>query len=144
MALYATVRDSGGAAVAQFQWNNAGGKVNETNTYPLNNDPGNISVVDFELDTFGTITIEGYADDDQDWPNAGSNENSLGSAGATFDPRVPATLGSVMIGPTQTDNGNTGYLIDADIAVVAPTTAADVRLKFENLVLFEEIGRAHV
>ena len=80
MAMYATVRDSGGNTVGQFQWNNGGNKVNETNTYPLNNDPGNISTIDFELDTFGTITVEGFADDDQDWPNAGSNENSLGSA----------------------------------------------------------------
>src|SRR5712692_330200 len=103
MAMYATIRDSGGTTVAQFRWNNRGNKVNETNTYPLNNDPDNISVVDFELDTFATITVEGYADDDQDWPSSGSNENALGTASATFDPRVPATLGSLIIGPTQTD-----------------------------------------
>jgi hypothetical protein len=146
MAMYATIRDSGGATVAQFKWNNRGNTVNETNTYPLNNDPGNISAVDFELNTFGTITIEAYADDDQDWPTAGSNENSLGSANASFDPRVPATLGSLIIGPTQTDNGNTGYLVNAEVAVVGDQTAADVRLKFENLVLYEdeESGDTHM
>src|SRR6266567_190850 len=148
MAMYANVQDSGGTRVAQFKWNNGGNKVNETNTYPLNNDPGNLSTIDFELDTFGTLTIEAYAKDDLDWPSARSSEheNVLGSASATFDPRVPATLGSLMIGPTKTDNGNTGYLVVADVAVVAPTTAANVRLKFENLVLYEdeESGDTHM
>lgn len=146
MAMYATVKDSGGTTVAQFKWNNGNNTVNETNTYPLNKDPNNISTIDFELDTFATLTVEAYADDDQDWPTAGSNENSLGSASTTFDPRVPATLGSLMIGPTTTDNGNTGYLVMANVAVVAPTTAADVRLKFENLVLYEdeESGDTHM
>lgn len=146
MALYATVRDSGGNTIGQFQWNNGNNKVNETNTYPLNNDPGNISTIDFELDTFATLTVEAYADDDQDWPTAGSNENSLGSASITFDPRVPATLGSIIIGPTTTDNGNTGYLVNAGIAVVAAQTAADVRIKFENLILYEdeESGDTHM
>ena len=146
MAMYATVRDSSGNTIGNFQWNNGNNEVNETNTYPLNNDPGNISSIDFELDTFGTITVEAYADDDQDWPTAGSNENSLGSASVTFDPRVPATLGSVIIGPTKTDNGNTGYLVNVGIAVVASETAADVRIKFENLILYEdeESGDTHM
>jgi hypothetical protein len=138
MALYATVKDSGGATIGQFQWNNAGNQVDEVNTYPLNNDPGNLSVIDFELNTFATLTIEAFARDGAAWPNAGDNENSLGSANVVFDPRVPATLGSLMIGPTQTDSGNTGYLIVADVAVVAETSAADVRLKFENLVLYQD------
>jgi hypothetical protein len=138
MALYATVKDAGGTTIGQFQWNNAGNKVDEVNTYPLNNDPGNLSVIDFELNTFATLTIEAFAKDGAAWPNAGDNENSLGSANVVFDPRVPATLGSLMIGPTQTDSGNTGYLIVADVAVVAETSAADVRLKFENLVLYQD------
>jgi hypothetical protein len=146
MAMYATVRDSGGSTVGQFKWNNAGNKVDETNTYPLNDDGGNISTIDVDLSSFATLTVEGFADDDQDWPSAGSNENALGSATVTFDPRVPATLGSLVIGPTNTDNGNTGYLVDADIRVVAPENAANVRLKFENLVLFEdeESGDTHM
>jgi hypothetical protein len=146
MAMYATVRDSAGATVAQFRWNNRGSKVNETNVYPLNDDPSNLSVLDVELDTFATIAVEGYADDDQDWPTAGSNENSLGSAAVTIDPRVPPTLGSVMIGPTTTDNGNTGYFVMTDISVIGPASAADVRLKFEDLVLYEdeEAGDTHM
>ncbi len=138
MALYATVKDSGGSTIGKFQWNNAGNQVDEVNTYPLNNDPGNLSVIDFELNTFATLEIVAFAKDGSAWPNAGDNENSLGSANVVFDPRVPATLGSLMIGPTQTDSGNTGYLIVADVAVVAETSAADVRLKFENLVLYQD------
>jgi hypothetical protein len=51
-----------------------------------------------------------------------------------------------MVGPTKTDNSNSGYLIVVDVAVVAPTTAADDRLKFENLVLYEdeESGDTHM
>jgi len=51
-----------------------------------------------------------------------------------------------MVGPTKTDNGNSGYLIVVDVAVVAPTTAADVRLTFENLMLYEdeESGNTHM
>jgi len=138
MALYATVKDSGGSTIGKFQWNNAGNQVDEVNTYPLNNDPGNLSVIDFELNTFATLEIVAFAKDGSAWTNAGNNENSLGSANVVFDPRVPATLGSLMIGPTQTDSGNTGYLIVADVAVVAETSAADVRLKFENLVLYQD------
>jgi hypothetical protein len=75
--------------VAQFKWNTGNHPVNETNTYPLNNDPSNLSTLDFELDTYGTLTLEAYTDDDQGWPTASSNEHSLGSATATFDPWVP-------------------------------------------------------
>ena len=138
MALYATVKDSGGNTVGQFQWNNAGNQVDEVTTFPLNNDPNNLSVIDFELNTFATLSIEAFAKDGSPWPTAGDNENALGSASVVFDPRVPATIGSLMIGPTQTDSGNTGYLIVADIAVVGEASAANVRLKFENLVLYED------
>src|SRR6266852_2847182 len=115
MAMYATIRDSGGTTMAQFRWNNRGNKVNETNTYPLNNDPDNISVVDFELDTFATITVEGYADDDQDWPSSGSNENALGTALIVVDPSDPSSAGQRQLGPTITDNGNTGYVVNASL-----------------------------
>lgn len=146
MALYVTVRDSNGTDIADFKWNNGNNKVNETNIYPLNNDPGNISTLDFPLNTFATIHVEAYADDDQDWPTAGSNENSLGGADIVFDPRVPATLGSLIVGPTKTDNGNTGYMVNVDAAVVADQTAASVRIKFENLILYEdeESGDTHM
>jgi hypothetical protein len=50
-------------------------------------------------------------------------------------------LGSFMVGPTKTDNGNSGYLIVVDVTVVAPPTAADVRLTFENFMLYEDEER---
>src|SRR5882724_3962735 len=92
MAMYAAVRDNVGGVVATFRWNNGGGKVNETNTYSLDNDPSNPNVVDVELPGVSTISIEGYADDDQDWPTSGSNENALGNASVTFDSRLTSTM----------------------------------------------------
>ena len=43
-----------------------------------------------------------------------------------------------MVGPMKTDNGNSGYLIIVEVDVVASLTAADVRLTFENLMLYED------
>ena len=53
--------------MAQCKWNNGNHTVNETNAYPLNNDPSTLSTLDFELDTYGTLTLEAYLDD-QGWP----------------------------------------------------------------------------
>ena len=51
-----------------------------------------------------------------------------------------------MVGPTKTDNSNSGYLIVVDVAVVAPIMAADIRLMFENFMLSEdeESGDTHM
>src|SRR6267142_1976983 len=146
MAMYATVRDNGGGVVATFRWNNAGNKVNEINTYSLDNDPSNPNVIDVELPGVSSIGIEGYADDDQDWPTAGSHENALGSASVTFDSRLNATMGSLTIGPTTTDNGNTSYQIVVEAAQVAVPGPARVRIQLKNLVLYEdeEAGDTHM
>ena len=61
----------------------------------------------------------GYADDDQDWPSVGSNENSLGRAVITIDPADPNTLGQRQLGPTRTDNDNQGYVINLSIEVLS-------------------------
>src|ERR1043165_9134796 len=50
MALYVTVRDNVGATVGTFRWNNAGGEVDETDTYALDNDPSNPNVIDVVTD----------------------------------------------------------------------------------------------
>ncbi len=146
MAMYATVRDNVGGVVATFRWNNAGAKVNETNTYALDNDPSNPSVIDVELPGVSTISIEAYADDDQGWPTSGSNENALGNASVTFDSRVTSTMGSLTIGPTTTDNGNTGYQIVAEATLIAAPAPARVRIQLKNLVLYEdeEAGDTHM
>jgi hypothetical protein len=146
MAMYATVRDNVGGVVATFRWNNASGEVNETNTYSLDNDPSNPNVVDVDLPGVSTINIEAYADDDQDWPTAASNENSLGSASVTFDSRLASTMGSLTIGPTRTDNDNTGYQVVVEVTPISPPAPARVRIQLKNLVLYEdeESGSTHM
>lgn len=146
MAMYATVRDSAGAIAAMFRWNNANGEVDETNTYSVNNDPSNPNVIDLDLPGVSTITVEAYADDDQNWPTSDSNENSLGSASVTFDTRIPSTMGTLTIGPTSTDEGDTGYQVVVEVTPIAPPAPARVRIQFKNLVLYqdEEWGSTHM
>jgi hypothetical protein len=146
MAMYATVRDSANAIIASFRWNNRGMEVDETRTYSLSNDAGNVNAVYFDLNTFATITVEAFTHDDSAWPDAGNFENALGSASIVFDPRDPATLGNLSIGPTRTDDDATGYLVNAMARVVPASVAGDVRIKFENLLLFEdeEGGSTHM
>jgi hypothetical protein len=146
MAMYATVRDNIGGVVATFNWNNAGGEVNETNTYSLDNDPSNSNVIDVDLPGVSTITIEAYTHDDHAWPTAGDHENALGSAIVTFDSRVVSTMGSLTIGPTTTDNDNTGYQVVVEVTPIAPPAPARVRIQLKNLVLYEdeEAGSTHM
>lgn len=146
MAMYATVVDSNGALVAQFKWNNLGTKVNETATYGLAIDQANPSIIDVDLNTWATIAVQGYADDDNSWPNPGEHENDLGSATAIVDPSVVATLGSISLGPTTTDNGNAGFSVNLAVTIVAAPQPGEVRLQFENLVLYqdEEWGDTHM
>ena len=100
-----------------FRWNNGGNKVNEVATYGLSNTPS----ATLRLDMVGptVVWVEGYADDDQDWPSVGSNENSLGRAVITIDPADPNTLGQRQLGPTRTDNDNQGYVINLSIEVLS-------------------------
>jgi hypothetical protein len=138
MAMYATVRDSGGTTVATFQWNNAGNEVDEVATYPLDNDPANDHVVDFDLNTWATLQVRAFTHDDDAWPNAGNYENDLGNASVVFDPAVPSTLGELTLGPTTTDENDTGYRVDVAASLVAEPVAADVRIALKNLVLYED------
>jgi hypothetical protein len=74
------------------------------------------------------IIVEGYADDDQDWPSSGSNENALGTALIVVDPSDPGSAGQRQLGPTITDNGNTGFVVNAslDILPATPTPALSI------------------
>jgi hypothetical protein len=149
MALYATISTpvpGGTAFLASFKWNNAGVKVDEVNTYQLDNDASNPNVVDVEVSSYAIITVEAYADDDQDWPSARSNENFLGTATVSIDPRDPSSIGSLTIGPTRTDNNNTGYQISVDSAIAPAPSPAEVRIHLENLILYEdeEAGDTHM
>lgn len=146
MAMYATVTDPNGVQLASFRWNNLGTKVDEVATYNLAVDPDNPPVLDFELPTFATLAVSGYADDDNPWPDAGSNENSLGSASVLIDGRVSSTLGELLLGPTITDNGNTGFDVAVQARLIPQPQGAAVRLTFENLLLLEdeEAGDTHM
>jgi len=133
VALYATVKDSAENVIGTFRWNNRNGEVDEVRTYGLDNDLSFFNTIFFELNGFATLTVEAYADSDENWPTADESENFLGSADIVFDPRDPATLGQLSLGPTDTDDDNTGYLVEAFVRVVPPTAARDVRIKFDNL-----------
>src|SRR5216684_6193509 len=146
MAMYASVVDSGGNNVASFRWNNFGTKVNETNTYNLAIDPNNPNVIDFDLNTWATISVQGYADDDENWPSSGTHENDLGNASVAIDPANVATLGSLNLGPTTTDNGNAGFSVNVVATIVSASMPASVRLQMQALALFEdeEAGDTHM
>lgn len=137
IGVYATVKDGGSATLGQFQWNNRGIQVDEVRSFPLTSDLGHPPYFDFELDSPGTLTIRAFASDDA-WPDPGNKENDLGTLTATFDPRVPASLGSFVLGPSQTDNGNAGYIVNCDVATIPQAPVQRARLEFKNLVLFQD------
>jgi hypothetical protein len=146
LAVYASLKAADGAELATFRWNNLGTKVDEVATYALGVDPGIPNVVDVELDGIATLTVSGFTDDDNPWADEGSHENALGSASVVVDSRVPATLGDLLIGPTQTDNNNTGFDVAVQARIIAEPVRAQVRLTFEQLLLLEdeEAGDTHL
>jgi hypothetical protein len=146
VALYATVKDSASNVIASFRWNNRSEEVSAVRTYGLDCDPDNINVVYFDLNTFATLSVGAFADSDEEWPSESESENALGGASIVFDPRDPATLGVLSLGPTDTDDDDTGYLVEAFVRVAPPTTAADVRLKLEDIVVYddEDPGATHM
>lgn len=138
MAIYATLTDVGVAStLGAFRWNNRGVQVNEVHAYPLTSDLGNPPFFDCELDGPGALKIDAFASDDT-WPDANNKENDLGSVSATFDPRVPASMGSFELGPSQTDGGNAGYLVHFDVSVIPDAPVQRARIEFKNLVLFQD------
>ncbi len=146
MAMYANVRDNTGNRLATFKWNNMGNTVNEVAEYSLAIDPANPNVIDFELSSWATVEVSAFADDDASWPTPEQHENDLGSASAIIDPQASSTLGSLILGPTRTDNGNTGYLVKVDAMVIPEPSMAQVRIQLENLILYEdeELGSTHM
>ena len=100
-----------------FRWNNAGGDVDEVNSYNLDNG-GTPTTILLDLTGPTLIWVEGYADDDQGWPSSGSNENSLGQASITIDPVDASTVGNRQLGPTGLTTTDTGYVINLSIDVL--------------------------
>jgi hypothetical protein len=146
LAVYASLTAANGAELAAFRWNNLGTKVDEVATYNLGVDPGIPNVVDVELAGAATLTVSGFTDDDNAWPDEGSHENALGSASVVVDSRVPSTLGDLLIGPTQTDNNNTGFDVAVQARIIEEPVRAQLRLTFEKLLLLEdeEAGDTHL
>lgn len=146
LAVYATLTGPDGAQLASFRWNNLGTKVDEVHTYNLGVDQNNPNTVDVEVPGSATLTVHGFTDDDAAWPDAGTHENDLGSASAVLDTRVPSTLGDLLLGPTTTDNDNTGFDVTVHARVIPPPARAQMRFTFENLLLTEdeEGGDTHV
>jgi hypothetical protein len=116
MAIYVRAK---GPSIDQeiFRWNNGNAKVNEVNSYGLDNSPDPTEVT-LQISGPTAIIVSGFADDDQDWPTLDSNENNLGTAMLVVDPSDPASAGQHQLGPTRTDNDNTGYLINASIEIL--------------------------
>jgi hypothetical protein len=137
MAIYATLTDPANSTIGSFRWNNRGIQVDEVRGFPLTSDLGNPPFIDIDLNTFATLTIRAFASDDT-WPDDGNKENDLGTVMLTFDPRVPASLGSFVLGPSSTDNGNAGYLVQLRVLVVPDVPVQRARLEFKNLVLYED------
>jgi hypothetical protein len=138
IALYVNITDSLNNLVGQFKWNNRGMEVDEVKLYNLDNDNSNPNVIDLDLNSFATVTIQAFTHDDDKWPSAANFENNLGSASVTIDPVVPSTLGNIKIGPTQTDNNNTGYEVNLIASLVNDSVQRDARIQFDTLVLYED------
>jgi hypothetical protein len=117
------------SVVGIFRWNNVGEDVNDKKTYSLDNDSSNSTVFDVDLPDVSSITINAYADDDQDWPTSNSHENSLRGSSVTFDSRVAGSMGPLTIGPTTTDNDNTGYQVVVELTSISPPPSARVRIQ---------------
>ena len=110
-----------------FRWNNGGNKVDEVNGYGLDNSPDPIEVT--LLMTGPTaIIVDGFAQDGSDWPNAGDNENVLGTAIITIDPSDPSSAGQRQLGPTVTDSGNTGYVVNLSVEILPATPQPDLSI----------------
>jgi hypothetical protein len=93
MAIY--IRAKGpGIDLDLFRWKNGGNTVDEVNAYGLGNasDPQEVTVM---MTGPTAVIVEGYADDDQDWPSAGGRGPDLqrGDHRASHDglPRVEAS-----------------------------------------------------
>lgn len=138
VALYAAVTDAAGTRLAAFQWNALDTKIDDPGTFILGVDPNASSVADFELTGTARITVNGYGDDDLNWPNAGSRENDLGSASILIDTAAPATLGHRVIGPTTTDGGHNGFSVKVRADIIAPLVPGELRLTFNRLQVIND------
>nr|WP_282792654.1 hypothetical protein [Streptomyces sp. CC224B] len=142
LGLYVKVLDNSGTQVAEFRWNRRNGEVEDNFQYPLDGDQEYPSVLVFDIGGepggIGRLHVKAYTDNDERWPDEGHHENFLGEAEVVFDTREPSQLGQVLLGPTTTDNGNTGYAVTGLLETVPPRGFRHVRLVFKDVVVFDD------
>ncbi|MER5299383.1 hypothetical protein ABT039_07930 [Streptomyces lasiicapitis] len=142
MGLYVRVLDNAGGQVAEFRWNRRNGEVEDNFQYPLDGDQEFPSVLVFDIGGepggTGRINVKAYTDNDERWPDEGHHENFLGEAQIVFDTREPSQLGQLLLGPTTTDNGHTGYAVTGVLEPVPPRGFRHVRLVFRDVVVFDD------
>ncbi|QDQ09822.1 hypothetical protein [Streptomyces spectabilis] len=142
LGLYVKVLDNAGNQVAEFRWNRRNGEVEDNFQYPLDGDQEYPSVLVFDIGGapggIGRLNVKAYTDNDERWPDEGHHENFLGEAEVVFDTREPSQLGQVLLGPTTTDNGNTGYAVTGLLETVPPRGFRQVRLVFRDVVVFDD------
>jgi hypothetical protein len=124
VAIYVSVRsDFPGTNGDIFSWNAGGQKINErAEPFDLRFG-GSLSEVDITLFGPASIEVQGYADDDNDFPSPAQHENDLGSASTRtlIDPANEATLGGLLLGPTRTDKSRQGFRVS--LTVSTPTVS---------------------
>ncbi|WP_030682895.1 hypothetical protein [Streptomyces sp. NRRL B-1347] len=142
MGLYVRVLDNSGTQVAEFRWNRRNGEVEDNFQYPLDGDQEYPSVLVFDIGGepggIGRLHVKAYTDNDERWPDEGHHENFLGEAEVVFDTREPSQLGQILLGPTTTDNGNTGYAVTGLLETVPPRGFRHARLVFKDVVVFDD------
>ncbi|QCX81460.1 hypothetical protein C9F11_39390 [Streptomyces sp. YIM 121038] len=142
MGLYVRVLDNSGNQVAEFRWNRRNGEVEDNFQYPLDGDQEYPSVLVFDIGGvpggIGRLHVKAYTDNDERWPDEGHHENFLGEAEVVFDTREPSQLGQVLLGPTTTDNGHTGYAVTGVLEAVPPHVFRQLRLVFRDVVVFDD------
>ncbi|MFJ4584952.1 hypothetical protein [Streptomyces echinatus] len=110
-----------------LRWNNNGDRVYDEALFPLSYGTPT-TVFDLVMDGPTRFFMEAYSHDDDLWPSAERYENFLGRAMFVIDPAEPATLGSLLLGPTQTDQTHPGYLVTLSAEVLPPDATPDLQI----------------
>jgi len=72
--------------------------------------------------------VEAWADSDEEWPRSDENEDFLGSTMYVVDPGDPLTTGRHRLGPTSTENDNTGYAVNISLEILPATADPDLSI----------------
>lgn len=110
-----------------LRWNNNGERVYDEALFPLSYGTAT-TVFDLVMDGPTRFFVEAYSHDDDPWPSADRYENFLGRAMFVIDPADPATLGSLRLGPTQTDQTHPGYLVTLSAEALPPDATPDLQI----------------